>query len=51
MSDAAPEAPHHAEAYAVYQIPGMADASTRRDIEYRMTDAGSLTLDAYLPST
>ncbi len=48
MSDAAPRHPITLKR-TVYQIPGMADASTRRDIEYRMTDAGSLTLDVYRP--
>ena len=31
----------------VYQIPGMDAVTVRRDIEYRDTDAGALTLDLY----
>jgi hypothetical protein len=33
----------------VYQIPGMEDVSLRRDIVYRTTAAGDLTLDLYSP--
>jgi dienelactone hydrolase len=33
----------------VYRIPGMDEATVRRDLEYRATDAGALTLDLYEP--
>ncbi|MEK6288024.1 MAG: alpha/beta hydrolase [Acidobacteriota bacterium] len=33
----------------VYQIPGMDAVTIRRDIEYRVTDAGILTMDLYHP--
>jgi dienelactone hydrolase len=33
----------------VYQIPGMDAVTVRRDVEYRATDAGSLTMDLYYP--
>jgi hypothetical protein len=33
----------------VYQTPGMAAVSIRRDKEYRVTDAGALTMDLYHP--
>jgi len=33
----------------VYQIPGMDAVTIRRDIEYRATDAGGLTMDLYYP--
>jgi hypothetical protein len=33
----------------VYQIPGMDAVIIRRDVEYRATDAGTLTLDIYHP--
>ncbi len=33
----------------VYQIPGMDAVTVRRDVEYRATDAGSLTMDVYYP--
>jgi hypothetical protein len=31
----------------VYQIPGMDAVTIRRDVEYRATDAGGLTMDVY----
>src|ERR1051326_8641439 len=33
----------------VYQIPGMEAVAIRRDVEYRGTDAGALTMDIYYP--
>jgi acetyl esterase/lipase len=33
----------------VYRIPGMENATIRRDVEYRTTDAGALTMDLYYP--
>jgi acetyl esterase/lipase len=33
----------------VYEIPGMDTVMIRRDVEYRGTDAGSLTIDLYSP--
>ncbi|HEX6901880.1 MAG TPA: alpha/beta hydrolase [Thermoanaerobaculia bacterium] len=33
----------------IYQIPGMEAVTVRRDVKYRATDAGSLTLDVYYP--
>ena len=33
----------------VYRIPGMDAVTIRRDVEYRETDAGVLTLDIYYP--
>ena len=33
----------------VYQIPGMDAVTVRRDVEYRPTDAGALTMDIYYP--
>ena len=33
----------------VYRIPGMDSVTVRREVEYRATDAGSLTLDVYYP--
>ena len=33
----------------VYQIPGMDAVTIRRDVEYRSTDAGVLTMDIYYP--
>ena len=34
----------------VYDIPGMRTAIVRRDVEYRATDAGPLTMDLYYPA-
>lgn len=31
----------------LFQLPGTADVAVRREIEYRRTDAGSLTMDLY----
>ena len=33
----------------VYSLPGMTSVNIRRDVEYRATDAGALTLDLYYP--
>lgn len=33
----------------VYRIPGMEAVTVRRDVEYRETEAGALTLDVYYP--
>ena len=33
----------------VYQILGMDAVTIRRDVEYRATDAGGLTMDLYYP--
>ena len=33
----------------VYSMPGMTGVNIRRDVEYRPTDAGALTLDLYSP--
>ncbi len=33
----------------LYEIPGMDRAAVRRDIEFRTTEAGPLTMDAYRP--
>lgn len=33
----------------VYQIPGVAELTVRRDVQYRVTDAGALTMDLYYP--
>jgi len=33
----------------VYQLPGMDAVTIRRDVEYRSTDAGALTMDLYYP--
>jgi hypothetical protein len=33
----------------VYQIPGMDAVTIRRDVEYRTTDTGVLTMDVYYP--
>jgi hypothetical protein len=33
----------------VYTIPAMTNVTVRRDVEYRATDAGPLTLDLYYP--
>src|SRR5262249_46877791 len=34
---------------AVYQMPGVDAVTIRRDVEYRATDAGALTMDIYYP--
>ena len=33
----------------VYEIPGMDAVTIRRDVEYRVTDVGALTMDLYYP--
>ena len=33
----------------VYHIPGVDAVTIRRDVEYRVTDAGALTMDVYYP--
>lgn len=33
----------------VYQMPGMEGVTIRRDVEYRVSDAGALTIDLYYP--
>ena len=33
----------------VYRIPGMDDVKVRRDVEYKTTHAGALTMDIYYP--
>ena len=35
---------------AVYVIPGMEDAVVRKDVVYRTTDAGPVTMDVYTPA-
>jgi len=34
----------------VYRLPGMDAVTVRRDVEYRQTETGALTLDVYYPS-
>ena len=34
----------------VYQVPGVEAVTIRRDVEYRVTDAGVLTMDVYYPT-
>ncbi len=41
---------HISEQCAVYTIPGMERADVRKDVVYRTTDAGSLTMDLYRPA-
>jgi dienelactone hydrolase len=45
------ETPHNdiTKKRVVYQIPGMDSVTIRRDVEYRATDAGVLTMDIYYP--
>ncbi len=40
---------HITKKRVVYQIPGMDAVTVRRDVEYRTTDAGPLTMDLYYP--
>lgn len=40
---------HVSKKAAVYRIPGMEAVKVRRDVEYRVTDAGALTMDIYYP--
>jgi hypothetical protein len=35
---------------AVYQMPGVEGLTVRRDVPYRTTDAGALTMDLYYPN-
>ena len=41
---------HISQQRAVYRIAGMERALVRKDIVYRTTDAGPLTLDLYSPA-
>jgi hypothetical protein len=41
---------HISKQCAVYAIPGMGRAAVRRDVVYRTTDAGPLTMDVYRPA-
>jgi dienelactone hydrolase len=40
---------HISKKKVVYRIPGMDDVKVRRDVEYRATDDGALTMDIYYP--
>ncbi|MGH9834027.1 MAG: alpha/beta hydrolase [Blastocatellia bacterium] len=40
---------HITKKTVVYQMPGMDAVTIRRDVEYRSTDAGALTMDIYYP--
>ena len=40
---------HISKKRVVYQIPGVDAVTIRRDVEYRVTDAGVLTMDIYYP--
>jgi len=40
---------HISKKRVVYQIPGVDAVTIRRDVEYRATDAGVLTMDIYYP--
>jgi hypothetical protein len=40
---------HISKKEVVYRIPGMDAVNVRRDVEYRATDAGALTMDIYYP--
>src|SRR5215210_969808 len=40
---------HISKKRVVYRIPAMDAVNVRRDVEYRVTDAGSLTMDIYYP--
>ena len=40
---------HISKRVVVYRIPGMDGVKVRRDVEYRATDAGALTMDIYYP--
>ena len=41
---------HISKKRAVYTIAGMENATIRKDVEYRTTDAGPLTMDVYYPA-
>src|ERR1041385_6475070 len=45
------ESPHDdiTKKTVVYHIPGMDAVTIRRDTQYRVTDAGALTMDIYYP--
>jgi hypothetical protein len=45
--DAQPD--HISKKMLVYRIPGMEDVQVRRDVAYRVTGAGTLTMDIYHP--
>jgi hypothetical protein len=49
MSDSVP-LDHISKKRAVYSIPGMDNATIRKDVVYRTTDAGPLTMDVYYPA-
>src|SRR5687767_13630880 len=40
---------HISKKAVVYRIPDMDTVTIRRDVEYRLTDAGALTMDIYYP--
>jgi hypothetical protein len=43
------EQDHISKKMVVYKIPGVDAVRVRRDVEYRATDAGALTMDLYYP--
>jgi hypothetical protein len=45
--DTQPE--HVSKKAVVYRIPGMDEVQVRRDVQYRATEAGALTMDIYHP--
>lgn len=45
--DAPPD--HISKRRVLYEIPGMDAVTVRRDVEYRATDDGALTMDVYAP--
>jgi hypothetical protein len=49
MSQDVPE-DHISKKRAVYKIDGMERATIRKDVEFRTTDAGPLTMDVYYPA-
>src|SRR5438270_11395212 len=40
---------HISKKVVVYRIPGVDGVKVRRDVAYRVTDAGALTMDIYYP--
>jgi hypothetical protein len=40
---------HISKREVVYRIPGMDGVEVRRDVVYRATEAGALTMDIYYP--
>lgn len=40
---------HISRKRVVYTLPGLEAVTVRQDVEYRMTDAGALTMDLYYP--